>query len=180
MKANIFITKYKKAENQDAFISQHIKKTYMPFETKVDLAQNIVENAMVDQENRIISNSPAIYLYYIYTIIDFYTDIDYDKEDPLKSFDQLDEMGIVSKIITAIGEDTTYFREILNMTVDDVIANKNSIENKLDIFIDRVKKEMNEAADTFNSFADKLDEMERLQDQEQEKEKQDNGKDTTD
>lgn len=134
-----FVEKYNETKQKNAFLNKHIKTHYIKYETKISLAHNIVDISMYKEINgkkTFIINSPIRYMLFIQALIDYYTDLEWDKGvndkgeevvDVSKGFNTLEQYGVVEALIAAIGDDVTKFTTVLNMVVDDEIDARRSI-----------------------------------------------------
>ena len=134
-----FVAKYNETKQKNAFLNKHIKTHYINYETKISLAQNIVNISMYKEINgkkTFIINSPIRYMLFVQALIDYYTDLEWDKGvdengnevlDVSKGFNALEQSGAVEALIATIGDDVTKFTTVLNMVVDDEIDARRSI-----------------------------------------------------
>ena len=129
-----FAKKYNESKQKSALVNKHIKKTYINYETKIALGQNIVDTCMyktINGKKTFVPNTPLRYMLFVQAIIDEYTDLEWDTKDNeidvLTSINDLEKYGASESIFAAIGDDITKFTTILNMIVDDVTDLNRSI-----------------------------------------------------
>lgn len=103
----------------------HIK-TYIPYLTKVSVADNLVKFTMLDKETGNIKvNSKANYLLFCRVIIEQYTDLQIETDGFFEEYDLLNESDILDKIMQMIPEkEITEFKMIVDMTKSDLLQNK--------------------------------------------------------
>ena len=124
-----FINTYNKKESdQDKrdYIKSMVKIEYMPINTKMTLAEKIVENAYwkdVEKKDIVSVSSPVRHFLHVYTIINNYTYIHMDNKTMAEDYDYLNRDGLVVELIKAIGNDVTEFTAIEEMTAQDFMTN---------------------------------------------------------
>ena len=138
-----FAEKYNTSKQKDAFVKKHIKTTYIPYYQKIDAVRQIVKATMyknINGKDTFVINSPLRYFLFVRTVIELYTDLEWDKfekekeidgfivqYDISKDFDILEQNGLIESIMNAIGDDFTKFTTVLNMVVDDEVDLNRSI-----------------------------------------------------
>ena len=158
-----FLSSYKKTNN----IEKHIIKKYVPYAEKIITCDKIIKHTCYESisDKQVFKiNTPLRQCLFLLSIIDIYTDIDIDWDDPLKDFDLLSEDGILGLIIKSIPEsEFTLFSSILDMCIDDLITNTRDlvsfVESKLTA-IEMVSNsiiEMLGQEDTKNAISNLLD-----------------------
>ncbi|MDO5399136.1 MAG: hypothetical protein Q4G33_14560 [bacterium] len=144
MKVCEFIAEFNNMNENDKgeFINNHIVTDYVPYEKKITICKNIIENTVY--ENRDIDgeiekvfkiNSCARYMYYVLWIIKLYTDIEIEFTDGegLKAFNLLNKDCLIDAIIGMISEkEINEFDKILSMTFDDFLTNEHDIVSYID------------------------------------------------
>lgn len=137
-KLTAFITAYKfrkTDEEKIAFLKEHIKSDYVPFEKKADIAKAIVQASYYVKEKDINGNevqkfradSIAKYMLTCMSLLDLYTDIERNKNEGkmLEDFNILNEYGIFDVLIQNIQpRELKEFNMIIQMTVDDLLTNE--------------------------------------------------------
>lgn len=158
-----FIDKYVKSSSEkvkDALVAEHIVATYIPYETKMAEAKNIIENSAfqkVDNKRRFWMNTPMRYVLFIKDVITCYTDLEWDMQNVLIQFNLLEQYGITEKIIATIGPDFEKFQTVLNMTLDDAMTNERTLlsyfenmETTIESVADQIVAAMPEILEEFN------------------------------
>lgn len=136
MKINEFIRRYNEVKMNiplvDKLIGEIKKETpYIPFITKVALAQSIANITMVDSATDLLSvNTPKKYVLAIMTIIFETTELEQsDPEDNLgifKDYDLINAVNLWDTILIKADIKAEYeeFNTVLKMVCDDLIQNK--------------------------------------------------------
>lgn len=138
MKILEFVEGYNESKQKKAFVDKHITKHYLPYEDKIVQAKNIIERSSyqeVNGESIFKLNAPMRYMMFIISIIELYTDIEWElteidgKEnaDKLSGFNLLEETNLTEVILNSIGADIKRFETILNMVLDDTLDENRSL-----------------------------------------------------
>lgn len=103
----------------------HIK-TYLPFLTKVTLADKLAKVTMLDKDTGNVNvKSDVNYLLFCRTIIEQYTDLQVETEGFYEEYDLLNESGLLDKIMQMIPEkEIAEFNTICDMKRSDLLKNK--------------------------------------------------------
>lgn len=113
------------------FMKKHLTTEYVDFLTKCVYCDNIVKSTchIKDGEREFVRiNSATRYLFFVMRLIDLYTDIEINKENPVNDYDKLNEVGAIEALIATIPEaEYTEFSTLLNMKMDDFRDNEYSI-----------------------------------------------------
>lgn len=134
----MFVKTYKaqvkgKDETFQEFIKKHVVNEYVDYLTKDAYCSKIVELSthVQDGEHTIIKvNSTVRYMLFVMRLIELYTDIDINFEDAqfIKQYDELNKIGAIDTLISAIPEgEYTEFSMLLNMRMDDFRDNEYSV-----------------------------------------------------
>lgn len=120
---------------------------YITYEVKIALASTIVSRSGAD-ESRPLINSPMRYIYYVYTIINFYTNIKFDDERIFEDFNLLNRNGLIEYIFSLIPQkEIEEFKTVLNMVQDDYVANNMTTSAFFYQLIDVVMKNLSDNID---------------------------------
>lgn len=145
-----FITDYTKATSpqiKEGMIKKHVVATYIPYETKMAEARNIIENSAfktINGKRTFWIDTPTRWVLFVKDIIELYTDLVWDQTNVLLQFNLLEQYGITEKIIEQIGSDYKSFEAVLNMTLDDTLQNERSIVSYFETITDGFAKTFNE------------------------------------
>ena len=103
----------------------HIK-TYLPFLTKVTLADKLAKITTLDKDTGNVNvKSDVNYLLFCRMIIEQYTDLQVETEGFYEEYDLLNESGLLDKIMQMIPEkEITEFKMICDMKKSDLLQNK--------------------------------------------------------
>ena len=103
----------------------HIK-TYLPFLTKMTLADKLAKVTTLDKDTRNVNvKSDINYLLFCRTIIEYYTDLQVETEGFYEEYDLLNESGLLDKIMQMIPEkEINEFKMICDMKKSDLLQNK--------------------------------------------------------
>lgn len=153
-----FIREYKVAAKQNEsvqkkFFKDHIVNDYVEILTKDAVCAGIVEVTCHDMDNdrNIIKiSSISRYMLFIMNLIDLYTDIEvkYEDNESVRIYDELNKVGLINRIISAIPEsEYEEFETILNMKMDDFMNNEYSIT----ALLYNLKQELSISEDIINS-----------------------------
>lgn len=124
-----FINTYNKKESDQEkqdFIKSMVKIEYMPINTKMTLAEKIVENAYwkdVEKKDIVSVSSTVRHVLHVYTVINNYTYVHMDNKTMAEDYDMLNMKGLAVELIKAIGEDVVKFTAIEEMTAQDFMTN---------------------------------------------------------
>ena len=126
MKINDFIKKYNAAKDKDKFLTDHIKRDYVPYHEKIADCDGIIKISM-ERDGIFKINTPAQYMMFMIQIIVRYTDIEKD-DGPLEFFEKLDELNLIDAIVSKIPErEFNSYNTILNMIQSDYMENNRNI-----------------------------------------------------
>lgn len=119
-----FVTNYNKTKN----IEKHITKKYLPYAEKISLCNRILESTCyekISEDKKIFKiNTPLRQMLFLLSIVDNYTDIDINWQNPLEDFDQLNESKLLNEIIAIIPEsEVAQYSSLLDMCLDDLMTN---------------------------------------------------------
>ena len=135
-------------------------KEYIPFADKRELCANVID-ACCEKENGLIKvDSVTRYIIFTISIISKYTNLEFssgEEYDSLDEYDMLCEAGLLNPILALIGDEYATCNNMLNMMMEDVIANNNTVEAVLGHNLGKVSDALD---DLIGTFADKIAEME--------------------
>lgn len=146
----------------------HIK-TYLPFLTKVTLADKLAKITTLDKDTGNVNvKSDVNYLLFCRMIIEQYTDLQVETEGFYEEYDLLNESGLLDKIMQMIPEkEIAEFKMICDMKKDDIIFNQSTPKAFVNQQIERITTI---ASVTLKPILEKLvDEFENLDDKKIEK-----------
>lgn len=135
-------------------------KKYIPFASKNEICEAVVD-ACCNKENGLIKiDSVSKYIIFTVSIISAYTTLEFSSDedyDSLDGYDMLCESELLNPILALIGDEYTICNNMLNMMMDDVIANNNTVEAVFGYALGKVSDSLD---DLINTFVEKVKEME--------------------
>lgn len=168
-----FVEKYntiKLEKSAEDFLKENVHiKTYLPFLTKVALADNLAKITVLDKDTGNINvKSDVNYLLFCRIIIEQYTDLKIETEGFFEEYDLLNESGLLDKIMQMIPKkEITELKMICDMKKEDTIFNMGTPKAYISQQIERITTI---ASVTLKPILEKLvDEFENLDDKKIEK-----------
>ncbi len=135
-------------------------KEYISFADKRELCETVI-NACCTKEGGLVKvDSVTRYIIFTISVISKYTNLEFysDEEyDSLDEYDMLCKANLLNPILALIGDEYATCNNILNMMMDDVVANNNTAEAVLG---HNLAKLSNSLDDLIRAFADKVKKME--------------------
>lgn len=137
-------------------------KEYIPFINKRELCAKVIDACCTKEGGLVKIDSVTRYIVFTISIISAYTALEFssgeDTEyDSLDEYDMICESGLLNLILALIGDEYTTCNNILNMMLEDVIANNNTIEAVFGHAFDKVSDSLD---GLIGALADKVEEME--------------------
>lgn len=138
-------------------------KTYIPFAEKRELCEAVIEACNTRDDSGLIKvDSVSRYIIFTISIISKYTTLEFssgenEEYDSLDEYDMLCEANLLNPILALIGDEYAACNNMLNMMMEDVIANNNTVEA---VFGHALGKVSDSLDDLISAFADKVGEME--------------------
>ena len=130
MKIKEFVQKYN-AMATDRLKEDYLKdnlhiKTYLPFLTKVTLADKLAKVTTLDEDTGNVNvKSDVNYLLFCRAIVEQYTDLQIETEGFYEEYDLLNESGLLDKIMQTIPEkEITEFKMLCDFKQKDIITNQ--------------------------------------------------------
>lgn len=135
-------------------------KEYIPFADKRELCKAVIDACCVKEGGLVKVDSVSRYIIFTISIISAYTNLEFssgEDYDSLDEYDMLCESGLLNQILALIGDEYAACNNMLNMMMDDVIANNNTVEAVFGHTFGKVSDSLDNLID---AFADKVAEME--------------------
>lgn len=134
MKISLFVKQIKlHAKDEEQYLHERIKKTYVPYEQKVAHCENLIKASSVAPDGSYRRNTPAQFMMFIMRLIAEYTDLEVDKDDLLGEYDRLDENNLTGKLVAMIPEhEYVTWNTLIKMAEDDYYENERSLTAFLD------------------------------------------------
>jgi hypothetical protein len=149
-------------------VSDYLKNTleikdYVPFAEKRELCANVLNACNQKTSNGLVKvDSVSRYIVFTLSVISKYTNLEFssgeDSEfDSLDEYDMLCQAGLLNPILEVIGDEYATCNNILNMMMDDIVANNNTVENVVANVLGKVGKSVDGLIDV---LADKVEDLE--------------------
>lgn len=140
MKIEEFIEKYDKTPpgNRQKLIESVLKLDYVPFlKKKVICENNVKSTSYVEIAGKKVFRPDSVNrtLFFTMRIIEYYTTLEFNKENPAEAYDLLQQTGLLSKLIEAINNNSSEVKEfdtIQQMVINDYYERETSLINFLD------------------------------------------------
>lgn len=144
MKVQNFIDDFKSSKVVNSQIKpnavgEYIKKTlevkdYVPFAEKRELCAQVLNACNTKNDSGLIRvDSVSRYIIFTLSIISKYTNLEFssgeDEIDSLDEYDMLCQADLLNPILDVIGAEYTTCNNMLNMMMEDIMTNNNTIEN---------------------------------------------------
>ena len=162
-KAKRFMVTPQGAEKIIEYLKQELEiKEYLPFAEKRELCKTVIDACNTRDDGLIKVDSVSRYIIFTISVISRYTNLEFssgeDEEyDSLDEYDMLCQNRLLNPILSVIGEEYETCNNLLNMMMDDVIANNNTVEAVLGHALGKVTDSLDGLID---AFAEKVEEME--------------------
>lgn len=155
MKIEEFIEEFNKSQNKENYVKKHVISTYVPFENKIALANNIVKKTMFADNGDLVRNTPAIYMNYMLALIKLYMDIEVNDNETLSAFNLIEQYEVNPLLISAIGSDASSLDTVIKMVINDTIDNHSDLVNFMTIKEDNLKLLLDKAEAALKSLPQK-------------------------
>ena len=178
MKVVEFVEKFKndKVTNSKVApnaVSDYLKKEleikdYVPFVEKQSIAQVVLESCANMKEGVITVDSIQKYIIFTMMILSTYTNLEFDGDEDLESYDALcsyhiEDRTLLDEIVKTFEKEYVRCNDLLNMMTADLIA-ENNIEKQIGRFLSGISKKIDSLGDSlidklgnFNIDLDQLD-----------------------
>lgn len=172
MKIAEFINEFKEkkivnSKLNDHAVGDYLKKElevkdYVPFVEKRELCERVLNACNVKNDNGLVEiDSVSRYIIFTISVIMKYTNLEFssgeDDIDSIDEYDMLCQNGLLNPILSVIGEEYAACNNMLNMMMEDIIANNNTVENILGLASNRLLGSVDKIIDV---LADKIEELE--------------------
>ena len=167
-----FIEEFNKKETDEKlknFLEKVVCVSYLPFETKADLCEKLVQGTSYKNITDLNGNSvkklhidnPARYMIYHLNLVSYYTNISINMTQALKDFNLLNNGPYLDAIISFIPEkEIAEIKMLLEMTESDFMQNEYNITNYIDKQIESLGQRIGFGSEMFlKQFGDNLDKL---------------------
>ena len=134
--------------------------SYIPFADKRELCKKVLDACCTKENGLVKVDSVTRYILFTISVIEKYTELEFNADedyDSLDEYDMLCESRLLNPILELIGDEYATCNNMLNMMMDDVIANNNTVETVLGHALGKVSDSID---DLIGAFADKVENME--------------------
>lgn len=137
-------------------------KDYLPFAEKRELCARVLEacNTMDTESGLVKVDSVTRYIVFTVSILSTYTNLEFssgeDDIDSLDEYDMLCQSGLLNPILDVIGEEYMSCNNMLNMMMDDIMTNNNTMENVVGKVLSRFEYSLD---DFIAVLADKVESL---------------------
>lgn len=172
MKVTEFIENLKNAKVENTkmvpdAVEKYIKKElevkdYVPFAEKRELCASVLNACNTKDDSGLVNvDSVSRYIIFTISIISKYTNLEFssgeDGIDSLDEYDMLCKNNLLNSILDVIGAEYATCNNMLNMMMDDIVSNNNTVESVVGTVLGKVGDSLD---DFISILADKVDEME--------------------
>lgn len=133
---------------------------YIPFADKRELCKNVLDACCTKENGLVKVDSITRYILFTISVISKYTELEFNADedyDSLDEYDMLCESRLLNPILELIGDEYATCNNMLNMMMEDVIANNNTVEAVIGHALGKVSDSLD---DLIGVFAEKVEEME--------------------
>ena len=134
--------------------------SYLPFADKRELCKNVLDACCTKKNGLVKVDSVTRYIMFTISVISKYTELEFNADedyDSLDEYDMLCESRLLNPILELIGDEYSTCNNMLNMMMEDVIANNNTVEAVIGHSLDKVSDSLD---GLIGAFAEKVKEME--------------------
>lgn len=160
-KAKNFMNIKQGVEEKIGWMKKELNFTpYIPFAEKRELCKNVLDACCTKENGLVKVDSVTRYILFTISVISKYTTLEFNADedyDSLDEYDMLCESKLLNPILALIGEEYDACNNMLNMMMDDVIANNNTVEAVLGHTLGKLSDSLD---NLIGAFADKVEDME--------------------
>ena len=135
-------------------------KSYVPFAEKRELCASVLDACCTREDGLVKVDSISRYILFTISIISLYTELEFNTDEEYDSLDEYDvlcESRLLNPILELIGDEYAACNNMLNMMLEDIIANNNTVEAVLGHTLGKVSDSLDGLIEV---FAEKVEEME--------------------
>ena len=131
-KAKNFMNTKQGMEEKIAWINKELGVVdYVPFADKRELCKNVLDACCTKENGLVKVDSVTRYILFTIAVISQYTELEFNADedyDSLDEYDMLCESRLLNPILELIGDEYAACNNMLNMMLEDIIANNNTVE----------------------------------------------------
>lgn len=135
-------------------------KDYIPFADKRELCTAVIDACCTKDGGLIKVDSVSRYIVFTISVISAYTALEFssgEEYDSLDEYDMLCEAGLLNPILALIGDEYATCNNMLNMMMEDVIANNNTVEAVLGHELGKLSVSLDSVIDTLKDKVEKME-----------------------
>lgn len=160
-KAKRFMNTKQGVDERVEWIKKELEvKEYLPFAEKRELCKVVLDACCTKEDGLVKVDSVSRYIIFTLSVLSRYTTLEFssgEEYDSLDEYDMLCESHLLDIILAVIGDEYTACNNMLNMMMDDIMTNNNTVEAVLGHALGKVSDSLD---DLIGTFADKVEEME--------------------
>lgn len=131
-------------------------KTYIPFNTKKQIAEMIVEQNSTVENGIVKIGSVGQFIGFIMAMIAAHTNLEINTKDPISDYDILSESGLLEVIIAQFEKSYSECEVILKMTAADALAD-NNLNAVVARFLDGILDKLDGVGDGLKNILESID-----------------------
>lgn len=160
-KAKNFMNNKQGIEDRVKWIQKELDiTTYLPFAEKRELCKQVLDACCTKENGLVKVDSVTRYILFTISVISKYTNLEFDSGEDYDSLDEYDllcESRLLNPILELIGDEYATCNNLLNMMLDDIVSNNNTVEAVLGHTLGKISSSLD---GLINVFAEKVEEME--------------------
>ena len=160
-KAKNFMNTKQGVEARVEWIKRELGITpYLPFADKRELCKTVLDACCTKENGLVKVDSVTRYILFTISVISRYTTLEFNADeeyDSLDEYDMLCESRLLNPTLELIGDEYATCNNMLNMMMEDVITNNNTVEAVLGYNLGKVSDSLD---DLIGAFAEKVKKME--------------------
>ena len=134
--------------------------SYLPFAEKRELCETVLDACCTKEGGLVKVDSVMRYILFTISVISKYTELEFSSDEDYDSLDEYDilcESRLLNPILELIGDEYATCNNMLNMMMDDIVANNNTVEAVIGHTLGKVSDSLD---GLIGAFAEKVEEME--------------------
>ena len=160
-KAKNFMNTKQGIEERVEWIKKELGLTpYLPFAEKRELCKKVIDVCCTKENGLVKVDSVTRYILFTVSVISKYTELEFNADedyDSLDEYDMLCESRLLNPILELIGDEYATCNNMLNMMMEDIISNNNTVEAVFGHALSKVSDSIDGLIET---LAEKVEDME--------------------
>lgn len=162
MKINEFVEMYKKNRMVDIKKVLEVEE-YISTPLKRNMCELILDSCIKNENGVLYIDSLDRYLLFTIAVISMHTNLEFNIEEDgytsIDEYDELNQLGLIEKIINTFEKDYEACKVMLDMLTSDRMKNQETLEKKILKFINMASNEL----DALNNLENKEDILKLLE-----------------